>query len=172
MLHINKVTETDLENILTLWNNGSVMQYVGFPNGLNKTLSDIQKWFEKNKNNPLAQYYTIYDDELGYCGETGYRWHESLCHMDIKLLPHAQGQGIGKKALTFSIQQAFENKATEVYVSPWDSNKKAIHFYSALGFTEIKRERAESNPNPLFKVPGSSVIYMKLTQKDYRKITP
>ncbi|NLC94884.1 MAG: hypothetical protein GX676_04250 [Bacilli bacterium] len=34
---IKETTEEDLDNIMTLWNNGEVMKYVGFPEGLGIT---------------------------------------------------------------------------------------------------------------------------------------
>ena len=37
---IRETSETDLENILLLWNNGEVMHFVGFPNGIGVDLPD------------------------------------------------------------------------------------------------------------------------------------
>lgn len=42
---IRTTTHDDLANVMALWNDGRVMQWVGFPNGLNYDKVKISKWF-------------------------------------------------------------------------------------------------------------------------------
>lgn len=39
---IKPTDESDLMNVMNLWDNGYVMFYVGFPNGLNTTIEDMK----------------------------------------------------------------------------------------------------------------------------------
>jgi hypothetical protein len=43
-IKIIETSEDDLENILSLWNNGDVMSFVGFPNGLEITMEKLVEW--------------------------------------------------------------------------------------------------------------------------------
>lgn len=170
MITIKEIDETDLENVMALWNNGQVMKFVGFPTGLHKTIDDMRTWFEKLKGNrPFWNRYAVYDDVLGYCGEAGYTLRDGVYNMDIKLLPHAQGRGIAKQAFSYAITQAFQNGAEAVQVSPWDINSRSIALYKKLGFKETHRQNVKdmNSSNPLFQSPGSEVIYMALDKKDW-----
>ena len=52
---ILKVTEQeDLNNIMALWNNREVMTWVGFPDGLNITMEELEDWFNYIENSELA----------------------------------------------------------------------------------------------------------------------
>ena len=44
-ISINETTKNDLDNILALWNDGEVMKYVGFPNGLGETMENLIRWY-------------------------------------------------------------------------------------------------------------------------------
>ena len=105
---IKESYETDLVNIMDLWNNGETMKYVGFPNGLGYNKEKIMNWYRKNKEAKIFENFSIYTEEYGYCGETGYgiddNEDENLS-LDIKLLPKAQGKGIAEYSLRYIIEQ-------------------------------------------------------------------
>ena len=44
---ISETGESDLENVLALWNDGDVMKYVGFPNGLGETMEGMLRWLSR-----------------------------------------------------------------------------------------------------------------------------
>ena len=139
---IKETTKEDLENVKELWNNGEVMYYVGFPKGLFITMDKLEKWLERVNQDDLTKHYSIFTDELGYCGETFYHVDTSndLATLDIKLFPKAQGKGVAKFALNHAINQVFSNKlAKKAYVDPNPDNKKAWKFYTNLGFKELPR---------------------------------
>lgn len=88
---IKETSERDFQNILSLWNNGEVMSFVGFPNGLGITLEKLHDWFKSAINKPHKCHYSIYNNEIGYCGETFYSvdFKSKTGTLDIKLLPAA-----------------------------------------------------------------------------------
>ena len=110
-IEIRETSEHDLDNIMSLWNNGDVMFFVGFPEGLGITIEKLKKWLAQAIKKPGRCHYSIYADELGYCGEAFYdstKEHKTAS-LDIKLLPNAQGKGIAKSALIFAIDKAFKD---------------------------------------------------------------
>ncbi len=142
-LTIKETTGEDLDNVTALWNNGEVMSFVGFPEGLGIDRSEMDRWLEWVINKPARCHYSIYQDELGYCGEAFYNVDEhGLAALDIKLLPRARGKGIAREALSFAIEQAFElGQAKSVYVEPHVDNEKAWRLYERLGFLSRPRPK-------------------------------
>ena len=137
---IKATDESDLLNIMNLWNNGEVMKYVGFPEGLYYTEEKIKDWYQRNKEIKFFTHFSIYSKEDGYCGETGYgvpkSFDKNIC-LNIKLLPHTHGKGIAEYALRFVINEVKRtNAANSVWVDPHVDNEKAIKMYKKLGFID------------------------------------
>lgn len=159
-LTIKETSESDLSNVMELWNNGDVMYYVGFPQGLGINMAKLNKWLKWAIAKPQRCHYSIYAEEIGYCGETFYNVDKEhgTAILDIKLLPCAQGKGIAKKALTFAIEKAFcQGKAQRVCVDPHPDNKTAWALYEKLGFI--------SKPRP--KYLGEGETYLEIDSKDW-----
>jgi len=163
MLEIKSTSITDLRNVMNLWNNGDVMFYVGFPNGLNINYEQVQKWHQNIINSTNTKHYSIYDTNLGYCGESFYSYDDKydLASLDIKLHKAAQGKGIAHLSLKNTINELFSNtRATRCYVDPHVDNKKAWSLYKKLGFTEKVR--------PLHLEESS--VYLELTKNTWESL--
>jgi RimJ/RimL family protein N-acetyltransferase len=160
-IRIKETDQSDLQNVMRLWNDGDVMFYVGFPKGLDVTLERLQKWLNWVNQDIFRRHYSIYAEDLGYCGETFYevyREHD-LAVLDIKLFPEAHGKGIAAYALSYSIDQVFrKNLSTKAYVDPHPDNKKAWELYAKLGFV--------SKPRPEFLPEGPT--YLEVTPDTFR----
>lgn len=152
-VEIKETSLKDLSNILSLWNNGDVMKYVGYPNGLEMSIERLQKWYKYVElNRPKLNHYSIYQRNLGYCGETFYSIDQfQYASLDIKLLSLARGKGIAAMALSLAIEEAFKHGANKVWVDPNPNNLNAIKLYKKLGFVEklmpkhlIDREEIDS----------------------------
>lgn len=118
------------------------MSYVGFPNGLGISMEKLIEWLPWAISRPKRCHYSIYHDELGYCGETFYNVDQEhgLAALDIKFIPKAQGKGIAEFALRFAIEQVFfQGNAKRVYVDPHPDNLSAWNLYRKLGFTSKTR---------------------------------
>lgn len=107
-------------------------------------------------------HYSIYEDDLGYCGETFYNVDDNgAAALDIKLFPKARGRGIAHRALVFAIDHAFyEGQAKLVYVDPHPDNEKAWQLYGKLGFV--------SKPRPDFLEEGETYLEIARNQWDKR----
>lgn len=161
-IRIKETSLDDLENVARLWNDGEVMFYVGFPEGLGTNAEKLEKWLKWAVSKPNRCHYSVYADGIGYCGETFYEVDEKykLSALDIKLFKESRGKGIAYKALSFAIEQAFnEGGAEVVYVDPVLENKKAWALYEKLGF--------ESKPRPEYLEEGNT--YLELTKEQWLK---
>lgn len=136
------------------------MPYVGFPNGLGISMEKLIEWLPWAISRPNRCHYSIYHEELGFCGETFYNLDtvHGTAALDIKLLPQAQGKGIAEFALRFAIEQAFlQGNAKRVYVDPHPDNLSAWNLYRKLGFTSKTRPRHLEH----------WVSYLEITQEDW-----
>jgi RimJ/RimL family protein N-acetyltransferase len=157
---IKQTSAEDLENVMSLWNSGEVMSYVGFPEGLGITLEKLQKWLKWAISKPGRCHYSIYADGIGYCGETFYNVdaEHKTAALDIKLLPEARGRGIAAYALTFAIGRAFnDGNADRVYVDPHPDNANAWRLYEKLGFI--------SKPRPAYLEEWET--YLEITREEW-----
>ncbi|MCE5188801.1 MAG: GNAT family N-acetyltransferase [Eubacteriales bacterium] len=157
----------DLENTRLLWNNGEVMRFVGFPNGIGVDGEYMVRWLVwVEKGRPLRNHYSVYEKEIGYCGETFYSIdldHGNAAAMDIKLFPCARGRGIAQAALSFAIDRAFQNGAAYAWVDPSVLNEKALALYRKLRFVE-KPKPAYLRENEM--EGGAQVRYFELQNPD------
>ena len=147
MITIKETTAKELDNVKALWADGDVMKFVGFPDGLLQTESE----------RPQVNHYSIFDGSV-YCGETFYSIdskHGNSASMDIKLFGFARGKGIAAKALSYAIEQAFENGAEKVWVDPNPNNEKALALYKRLGFVQKPR------PEYLAEDENIASVYME-----------
>ena len=136
MIVIKEADLKDVENVRRLWADGDVMKYVGFPEGLPETEENIREMILGTaERRPQSNYYAIFEDGV-YCGETSYDIDADTksAPLDIKLFRFARGRGIGTKALSFAMAEAFRNGAETVWVDPDPENEKAVALYERLGF--------------------------------------
>lgn len=162
-VQIKETTQDDLANIMSLWNDGDVMQHVGFPNGLDIDSHGLEKWYLQISKNPAFKHFSVYDSELGYCGESCYSidLEHRIGEMDIKLFSKARGKGIARFAFEHAIKEAFRTrKCDRVFVEPKLENKKAWALYETLGF--VRQER------PDYLEPNE--VYLELTLEAYMKL--
>ena len=142
MITIKETTAKELDNVKALWADGDVMKFVGFPDGLLQTDDEMKAWLDWiESERPQVNHYSIFDGSV-YCGETFYSIdskHGNSASMDIKLFGFARGKGIAAKALSYAIEQAFENGAEKVWVDPNPNNEKALALYKRLGFVQKPR---------------------------------
>lgn len=163
MIEIKETNMEDLKNVQRLWADGTVMHYVGFPNGIRQTDEAMQKWFRWiDSNRPTVNHYSIFEDGI-YCGEAFYeidKDHNNHAALDVKLFAFARGRGIATKALSYAAKAAFDHGAEIVWVDPTPENVKAIALYERLGFkkADMPEYLIEEDEEP-------SSIYMELRKE-------
>ena len=139
-LQIKPTEAVDLQELMILWNDGRVMRWVEFPEGLGVDIDYMHDWLERIQKPPMRRHYTVRTLTGDFVGETFYWIDETkLSAMDIKLTPEFQGQALARPVLRFALEKAFAAGAERCYVEPLEGNAPAWRLYRSLGFQEAIR---------------------------------
>ena len=166
MIHGERITirrtrEDDLSDVLALWNDGRVMRWVGFPDGLGYDLKKMRGWFDKLQSDSAVNHFVVHTEYLGFCGEVFYAVDEvhARAGLDIKFIPAAQGQGLATDALKTLIRMVFESEPDidAVWTEPAPENVAACKLYDRCGLS--------AKPRPSDMEQGPS--YWELRRADW-----
>ena len=144
---------SDLPDLMTLWNDGRVMAWVGFPDGLGYDAAKIARWFERVRSREDRRHYVVVSSSLGFCGEAYYAVDPGSrrAGLDIKLRPETQGGGRATAALTALIHRVFETESAvdSVWTEPAVHNLAARTLYWSCGLRPTDRP-ADMEPGPSY----------------------
>jgi RimJ/RimL family protein N-acetyltransferase len=135
-LMLRATSEQDLPDLRALWNDGRVMRWVGFPDGLDYDAAAMSRWYDRLRADPRRHHFVIEHPDLGFCGEAYYATDAAgRAGLDIKLRPAAQGRGIAATALRALIAHVFrvEPHVDEVWAEPARANAAARRLYARCG---------------------------------------
>jgi RimJ/RimL family protein N-acetyltransferase len=136
-IELHHTCESDLLDLVSLWNDGRVMHWVGFPQGLGYDSEKALRWLALLDSNPFRHHFVIRNDQVGFAGELYYEVdsYHRMASLDVKLTPKAQGQGIATRAFRALIDLVFksEPEVDSVWVEPWPENIAAQRLYSRCG---------------------------------------
>ena len=159
-LTIFSTEKSDLPDLLRLWNDGRVMCWVGFPNGLEYSLETMAQWLLHLNSNPDRQHFVIRTSEREFCGELYYEIdrHHRMASLDIKLVPDAQGKGFATQSLNTLINHIFQTESDLelVWVEPRSDNVAAQRLYQRCGM--------QLQPRPLHLGEGESYWELKRSE--------
>jgi RimJ/RimL family protein N-acetyltransferase len=134
---IRTTARDDLPALTGLWNDGRVMRWVGFPEGLGYDADRIARWFEQLQSDPHRHHFCVYSPGIGFCGEVYYSVDKAhhRASLDIKFRPEAQGRGLATDALKALIRHVFETEsdAHTVWTEPSAENSAAQKLYARCG---------------------------------------
>lgn len=133
-VRIHQTGEIDLLDLMRLWNDGRVMRWVEFPNGLGYDDAQMRKWLQKTNELPGCHHFVVTAEGIGFCGEVYYavdREHARAA-LDIKFVPEAQGRGLATDALRTLINHVFETEpdVDAVWTEPSEENLAARRLYA------------------------------------------
>jgi RimJ/RimL family protein N-acetyltransferase len=153
-LSIRPTEASDLGDLRRLWNDGRVMCWVGFPDGLGIDDGGSRDWFEWIAGSPDRHHYVVHEGDGRFCGELYYRLDAAgRAELDIKLRPEAQGRGIGSEAFGWLLETVFEREPAAVlaWTEPRPENVRSRALYARWGL------RPEPRPPDL---EGSGEIWV------------
>ncbi len=128
------VTPADLPFLQELWNQGEVMQYVGFPDGLGMTEAKMARWWEECQQ-WTATHLIVKDDQGRAIGESGWGFMGIPGILDIKLAQTHWGQGFASDVLDALLGHIFgQTRIDQVIVTPHPENQAARVLYRRFGF--------------------------------------
>lgn len=136
-------SQADLGDLIKLWNDGRVMKWVGFPDGLGYDWEQINDWFARVESDPDRHHFVFHTRETAFCGEVYYALdhkHERAS-LDIKLLPEVQGQGLATDALKTLIDHVFkvDERVNCLWTEPSKVNHAARRLYARCGLQSADR---------------------------------
>ena len=151
---LKPTSSDDLPFLLNLWNDGRVMKWVEFPNGVGETEESIQQWFRCKASKEHFHHFIVLEESDRRCGEVCFDLRGAYAGLDIKLRPDAQGKGIGTKALKALINRAFEycNECKLVWTEPSLENTAARRLYTRCGLQESPRPAELKSDEPFWSL--------------------
>ena len=139
---LRATAEADLPSLVELWNDGRVMRWVGYPDGLGYSHEDAIAWWRRLRADPLRHHFVI-GAPVRFAGEAFYRSQPDhrRAGADIKLLTASQGRGIATAALLALCDRIFaaEPHVDAVWVEPSAENTAARRLYGRCGFSPAPR---------------------------------
>lgn len=152
-LTIRETTANDLPELGRLWNDGRVMQWVGFPDGLGYDEEALRAWFRRLRSSRHEHHFVMRDSDLGFCGELFYRVDSDhrRAELDVKLVPEAQGRGIATVGFSRLIELVFEREpgVDTVWTEPTAENHASRALYARCGLAEAHRP-SDLQPGPSY----------------------
>jgi len=143
LVTIRNTSEADLSDLMTLWNDGRIMRWVGFPDGLGYDHERLDQWFERLRANPTRHHFVVHTEALGFCGELYYAVDSihRRAGLDIKFIALAQGRGLATDALKTLIKFIFESEpeVEAVWTEPSKENRSARSLYERCGLRSAVR---------------------------------
>ena len=140
---LRRTTQEDLPFLKSLWNDGRVMKWVGFPIGLGATDESMAVWFRKRSAEPRFFHFIVWDANGRRCGEVCYDVDpgQKRAGLDVKFAPESQGRGLATDALQALIDYVFavEEDVDEVWTEPSTANVAARKLYARCGLAEKPR---------------------------------
>jgi FMN phosphatase YigB (HAD superfamily)/RimJ/RimL family protein N-acetyltransferase len=134
-IRLRPVASADHPFLQTLWNDGRVMRYVGFPVGLGMTGEKMTTWWE-GCGRWTATHLLIETLAGAPIGETGWGFPGDPGLLECKLAAARWGQGYATEALETLSGYVWEHTALEhLSVTPHPENQAARQLYRRLGFS-------------------------------------
>ncbi len=131
---LRSVTPADLPFLQALWNDGEVMRYVGFPDGLGTTAEKMARWWERCQT-WTATHLLIETPAGTPLGESGWGFMDTPGMLELKLARTHWGQGYAADALGALLDYIFGHTTIEqAVVTPHRQNKATGRLYRRFGF--------------------------------------
>ncbi len=144
-VRIRPTQQDDLRFLQSLWNDKQVMQYLGYPDGMQVTEEGMAHWWAitpqaQNAGDNISEFstphcvITLLDDTL--IGEFAYSIdNNKRARIDLKLAVEFWNHGYATDALKLALRELFaRNAAEKVVVEPSPDNTSGINLYKRCGF--------------------------------------
>ena len=143
--HIRATRHEDLPFLRTLWNDGEVMRYKGYPHGMHVTDACMEQWWTMTpqarstgaSDSPLAPPHCVIElldgtpiGELTYSVDAQQR-----ALIDLKLASPFRGHGYAAETLTAVLRELFATAAVKkIVMEPSPTNDAARKMLQRCGF--------------------------------------
>jgi RimJ/RimL family protein N-acetyltransferase len=148
-IRIRPSRKEDLAFLQALWNDGAVMRYRGYPDGMHVTTEGLERWWAMTPQGSaravgalVAPHCLIEQLDGTPLGEFTYSLdaHQRV-HVDLKLAAAYWGQGYAQEALEVAIRDLFATTAAKlIVVEPATDNLPAQQLCRRSGFQPAPSE--------------------------------
>lgn len=138
-LCIRNATVTDAQQLVTWWNDGTVMSHAGFPKGLCTTVEREAGRIAAQTDETGRRHVVEYEGQP--IGEMSYHnAGDGIAEIGIKICDFSmQNRGLGKVLLTMFIEGLFTQLGyRQIRLDTNLQNTRAQHVYEQLGFTRVR----------------------------------
>ena len=144
-LTIRNALQTDAEQLCSWWNDGKVMAFAGYPNGLNTTPEEIRRSLANDTDDTHRRCIIEFDGKP--IGEMNYRNKgNGIAEIGIKICNFTQQEkGLGTTLLSMFFDELFNVYGyNKIILDTNTNNKRAQHVYEKkIGFKIVRvREQA------------------------------
>jgi RimJ/RimL family protein N-acetyltransferase len=140
---LRSTRDADLFELIALWNDGEVMKWVGFPDGLRYDRARAERWLNWLRTGADLYHFVVHAPAVGFCGEAFCRMDRERrrASLDIKFIPRARGKGRSRAALLALIEWVFRSQpeADCVWTEPHPPNLAARTLYYGCGLRPAER---------------------------------
>lgn len=133
---IRQAVQGDADLFFKLWTNPDIMKMVGYPNGLDISLSDIKKRLSEEPESALNRLLVAEIPQGPPIGECHMHPPDSkgIASTDIKLLPEFQGRGYGREIKWLLLDYLFRRTECRIVeATPNIRNTASIKMQEAVG---------------------------------------
>ncbi len=182
--HLRPTQHEDLRFLQALWNDGEVMRYKGYPQGMHVTDECMERWWAMTpqaqasgaSNSPLAPPHCVIElldgtpiGELSFSVDVQ---HRAL--IDLKLASSFRGQGYATEILTALVRELFAtSRVTKAVMEPSATNTAAVKLMRRGGFHQrrLKITPTAGNARATILPSENSVCWQRWCNTDTRTCT-
>ena len=174
-IKVRPVEIEDANYFTKWWNDGNLMESVGFKNGLNISFDKVKERLLKSiesKNNEGTKIFitidSLNDKPIGELSFGELDNNDKSCRIGMKICELSyQGKRYGLESLCEFNKYLFNEFALDkIYIDTLMSNKRAINLYKKIGATTIEIvESFWTNPEGIL----CDAIFLKLEKEDFYK---
>lgn len=162
-----RFSDSNRRNIRALWENGLVMRYVGFPDGLGWSQAKFDSMWPSLRDDPKALRLALENNSGRFLGEAmiSSPGSDGFCQPDLKLLPEFWGKGLAYEAWQTILERSWARWPEAGFlVTPNIENSRAIDLYKRLGFEFDGEEQSwQPSPETTMAVP---IRYRRMVKKN------
>ena len=150
-IHIRPCRHDDLPFLQGLWNDGAVMRYAGYPQGMQVSRESMEQWWSMTQRAQQApgEYLAF---ATPHCvierldgvliGEFAYSFDgQQRASIDLKLDAVSWGQGFAGEALVLALREIFATTPVKkIVVEPLPANEPALALLRRCGFQPAPTE--------------------------------
>ncbi|MFW6284822.1 MAG: GNAT family N-acetyltransferase [Bacillota bacterium] len=142
-MRLKKATSEDAKTLKQWWNNGELMASVGFEDGFNASLEDVEKRLNQDDHVIMIAFDKATGEPIGEFSYGQMDMEAGTLKIAMKIAnPDYQGKGYEKEGLKAFLFYLFESYALDaILVDTFTENSRARKLYEQFGAEALSTEK-------------------------------